>query len=319
MFEELTGSAFTFLDDFVTRMITSTFVTGDAPYVIDYSATARFNPFSTVFLSQEQLDEALTIAFTGENLDAYTALLKDLPAENVFNDAQVFFGEATVRTAQRSENSNAAAIAAAAVAATMFAAGIVLYKRRRQAEEYSSTDLDKKGDHTVAGETFSGYSYDGSASANESLGRGSRYRDGDDEESAKKTRDVLGTIEEVEDDNASRPPWGAAKETTYDDDETSVPSKPFDQMALQGLATNSRNSGFSADKRRPRTVEEIEAMLCTEKNDDDASLAVSTRARSFGNDSSSASSPSQRPRTVEEIESLLSEGVDCDSIKDELD
>jgi hypothetical protein len=67
----------------------------------------------------------------------------------------------------------------------------------------------------------------------------------------------------------------------------------------------------TATKRRPRTVEEIEAMLCTD-NDDDVSLVLSTRSRAGGNTSASVASSSQRPRTVEEIESLLAEGLDDD-------
>ncbi len=325
MFEELTGSAFTFLDDFVTRMITSTYVTGDAPYVIDYSSTARFNPFSTVFLSEEQLDEALNIAFTGVNLDSYAKLLEDLPSDNVFRNAQVFFGDSEVRSAQRSDNSNAAGIAAAAVAATLIAAGVVLYRRRQKMDDKTSKDLDKKGDRTVAGETYTGCSYDGTGSVGGSLEHGSRSRDEEDEEAAR-SKSTLGNM--TEDDDSVRPRWGTTRKSSYDEggsresDAGAVPpSQSFDQMALQGLATAASGSLISkssmddqstATRRRPRTVEEIEAMLCTDNDDDDVSLVLSTRSRSGVNASSSVASSSQRPRTVEEIESLLAEGLDDD-------
>lgn len=334
MFDELTGSAFTFLDDFITRMITSTYVTGDAPYVINYSATARFNPFSTVFLSEQQLDEAVVIAFTGANIDTYTNLLKGLPSENVFHSAQVFFGDAEMRSAQRSDTSNAAGIAAAAVAASLVAAGIVLYRRRQQpGEKNASNTLDKKGDGTVAGETYTGYSYDGTASFSGSMEHGGRFRDEEDEEGAR-SKQTLGTINE-EDGASLRPRWGTINKSSYDDDDSSpsdasngtgprfgaAPPQSFDQMALQGLATmvgsqsssesNKDDESSSQSRRRPRTVEEIEAMLCSENDDDDVSIALSTRSmRSGGNEFISAASSSQRPRTVEEIESLLSEGLD---------
>ena len=334
MFDELTGSAFTFLDDFITRMITSTYVTDEAPYVIDFSATARFNPFSTVFLSEQQLDEAVVIAFSGANLDTYTDLLKGLPSENVFNSAQVFFGEAEMRSAQRSNTSNAAGIAAAAVAASLIAAGTVLYRRRQRAgQEKISNNLDKKGDGTVAGETYTGYSYDGTASFSGSMEHGGQYRDEEDEEGAR-SKQILGTINE-EDGISLRPRWGTVNKSSYDDDDSSQsdatdgagpsfgapPPQSFDQMALQGLATmvesqgtfesNTDDRSSAQSKRQPRTVEEIEAMLCTENDDDEVSLAFSSRSiRSGGNESTSVTSSSQRPRTVEEIESLLSEGLD---------
>lgn len=345
MFDELTGSAFTFLDDFITRMITSTFVTGgDTPYIIDYSATARYNPFSTVFPSQEQLDEALTIAFTGANLAVYIDRLTGLPEDNVFFGAQVFFSEPVLRAPHRSDDDNAAAaIAAAAVAATLIAAGIVLYKRRKHLDE-NTKDLDKKGDATVAGETYSGYSYDGT-----SVSQGSRYRDHDeDDEEALRSRGTLGTIEEMDDDSNMKPSWGSPDARSFDEDDFNEseasndnaarfpipPAESFDQMALQGLATMDSSAAAVKDSPqveaakevpkdnidgklpsrpmmsgmntpRPRTIEEIEAMLAEDK--DDATL-------SFSADSAPAWSALQRPRTVEEIESLLSEGLDDDDM-----
>jgi len=295
MFDELTGSAFTFLDDFITRMITSDFLTGDAPYIIDYSSTARFNPFSTVFLSEQQLDEALTIAFTGSNLDAYMERLKDLPSENVFFGAEVSFGSPEERVPQRSGGNKAAGIAAAAVAATLVAAGIVLYRQRQRSEEPEREDLVKKGDRTVAGETYTGDSYDGTASASGSLEHRSGYSDEEDAQS-KSTAD------------GTRPKWGATKKSSFDDDDDTCGSS-FDQMALQGLVPQRQcdDQSESLSKRRPRTVEEIEAMLCTD-HDDEASQD------SRGNESASIlSSSSQRPRTVEEIESLLSVSLDDDA------
>jgi hypothetical protein len=411
MFEEFSGSSFTFLDDFVTRMITSTYIMGDdVPYVVDYSSTARFNPFSTVFPTEAQLQEALIIAFSGENMAEYESRLVGLPENNVFHGASVFFGEPVVRVSKRSSN-NAASIAAAAVAATLLAAGAVLYKRRMGGEFFQEKDLNKdKGDATVAGETFAGETYDGSGSVSAaSTDHLNRYRhdddDYDDDEEGTKGHSLLGTIEETEDDNSVRPTWGA--NPSYDDEDdvqtlqntmddrsmvsegadtrvlrraategssvtastsgSGVPAaQSFDEMALQGLAHRVKSqeadgddnsshesdadedahfdskdltqdskpeiasllshdsmdehsiartvssSSSSKNSRRPKTVEEIEAMLTADNDDyDEESQTFSSISRSFGNDNST-SATSQRPRTVEEIESLLSAGLDDD-------
>lgn len=216
MFQEFAGSSFTVLDDFITRMITSTFITGDAPYVIDYSATARFDAFSSVTPSAEQLDEALEIAFTGDNLAEYNSRLESISSDNVFAGALAFFGEPVLRVSKKPSN-NAASIAAAAVAATLLAAGIVLYKRRQQSEYDVDKGMHKgSGDATVAGETFAGETYEGSASASiASLDHRSRSRDEDGDTETRGPR-LLRTIEEDEDDDSVRPTWGA--NSSYDDE-----------------------------------------------------------------------------------------------------
>ena len=111
MFEEFSQTTLSFLDDFVTRMETSTFLM-DMPYVIDYSATARLNPFSIMPVPKEVLDEALQLAFTGSNMRDYELRLEGLPENNVFHGATCFFGEPVVRISQKPSNGNAATIAA---------------------------------------------------------------------------------------------------------------------------------------------------------------------------------------------------------------
>ncbi len=405
MFEEFAGSSFTVLDDFVTRLITSTFLSGESPYVVDYSSTARFDPFSSVTPSTEQLDEALVIAFTGENLAEYTRRLETVSTDNVFHAAQAFFDEPVVRVSEKPKN-NAASIAAAAVAATLIAAGIVLYKRRTKMEHDMEKDIDKgRGDATVAGETFTGETYEGSASASvASLDFRSRSRD--DDTDTDRGPSLLGTIEEDEDDDSVQQGWVADSsyvndrngnvgsfESTLDRQNSSdtestrsigtgnlalrrvstdggsvaasssvqgglLASQSFDDIALQGFGRNQgkEDDGESTDgfedssfhdtnqinskkpeimsllshdsgdahsmtgsvtssgsraSRRARTVEEIEAMLAADSDDDEESQSLASRTRSFGNDSASMAS-SHRPRTVEEIESLLSAGLDDD-------
>lgn len=217
MFDEFSQSSFTFLDDFITRLVTSTFVPG-APYVIDYSSTARFNPFSTVFPGKEQLDEALVIAFTGANLEEYTRRLEGLSADNVFRGAEVYFGNQVVQM-PRETGGNGAAIAAGAIAATLLAAGVIIYKRRSFSEEMEGKDLNKgHGDATVAGETFTGETHDGSASVGAgSFDNISRYRDDeDDDEGTKSHQSLLDTIKEDVDDDSVRPRWG--NNTSYDEE-----------------------------------------------------------------------------------------------------
>jgi len=247
MFDEFAGSSFTFLDDFITRMVTSTYLSGDAPYVVDYSSTARFSPFSSVTPSAEQLNEALVIAFTGDNLAAYNSRLEDLSSDNVFQGAAAYLDQPGDQVTRAKPSNNSATIAAAAVAATILAAGLIIYRRRMANEELTDKDLDKgRSDSTVAGETFSGETYEGSASASvASLEHTSRYKDCDGD---LRHAPTLGTIEEDDDDNSVRPTWGA--NLSYDewesekhlDNQGSFDSNSSPQSELNSISTKSTNT-----------------------------------------------------------------------------
>lgn len=219
MIDQFKGSSFTVLDDFITKMITNQYMMGEE-YIIDYSGEGRFNPFSSVFPGTEQLDEAVQVAFAGENLSIYTSRLTGLPSSNVFRNAQVTFGATVVQVARKS---NAATIAAAAVAATLLAAGFALFKHRSDNQEYDEDHVKKPSDGTVAGETFAGETHDGTISVDgNSFDYGTRYKD---EEEALHSHPTLGTITEDEDDDSVRPSWGASGQRSFDDFET--PSDEF--------------------------------------------------------------------------------------------
>jgi hypothetical protein len=203
MFAEFSQSSFTFLDDFITNMLTSTYTMG-APYVVDYSSTARFNPFTTVFPSPVQLDEALQIAFSGDFLIEYESRLTELSPGNLFLNARVGFGEPVLRVAKKS-STNGAAIAAGAVAATLLAAGFVIFKRRSEEEVIEGKDINKTpGDITITGETFAGETYDGTASV-DATSMDYTYRHRDEEEGLRAHN--LGIIRERGDDDSHSPAW----------------------------------------------------------------------------------------------------------------
>lgn len=256
MFEEFAGSSFTFLDDFITRMVTSTYLSGNSPYVVDYTSTARFSPFSSVTPSAEQLNEALTIAFTGDNLAEYNDRLEKLPADNVFQGAVAYFGAPATQVSEKPK-SNASTIAAAAVAATILAAGVMIYRRRMNDDEFSGKDLDKgRSDSTVAGETFTGETYEGSASASiASHEHTNRYKDNGAESESRRAA-VLGTIEEDEDDNSVRPTWGA--NLSYDewDSQNNLENKgSFESSVnLQSGSNSISTKSTSSDDRSLRRV-----------------------------------------------------------------
>lgn len=338
MFREFEGTSLTVLDDFITKMITNQYI-GDE-YIVDYSAEARFNPFSSVFPGQEQMDEALEVAFAGENLSTYMARLGGLPSSNVFRNANVIFGASIVEVAKKS---NAAPIAAAAVAATLLAAGFALYKRKSENTEYDENDLIKAGDATVAGETYAGETHDGTASIGGASLEYSKYKD----EEASTSHPTLGTITEDEDDDSVRQTWGAPSGPSFDEmeqngsalshaiepkqvDVVPPPMAPvqeeekdlsetpsFDDMALQGLSENLSTGSVSSyftegdEPVAPEMVAKEAAMTSDAVEKKGAEVASLLSFDSFDEKSESTKksapeSTARRPRTISEIEAMLS-------------
>lgn len=277
-FDEFEGSTFTYLDDFITKMVTSTFVTG-VPYVVDYSSTARLNPFSSVFPSTEQLDESLIIAFSGENLVEYTRRVADeISITNVFRGAAVYLGDDVVRVSKDSGTS-AATIAAAAVAATLLVAGVAIYKKRQNEKEGGDgKDFHKPaGDVTIAGETYTGETASIGATTLD-LSSGFPYQD-----EPPKALSMLGTIEEGGDGDSTRQAWRGS--VTFDEeeneDEDEEEEKEEEQAETPGCPRTARfchaNSlGFHSINR----VATDNSSIATPYPEDESSI-VSPSVQSF--------------------------------------
>ena len=149
----------------------------DSPIMVEWKASAFFDPSSTTTPSVETLDLVLSEAFEEEDsLDAYLKVLKRLPANNVFSTTTSLGSEpadssTTRSTGGGSDGTSAAAIAAAGAAGlTVLAAGVILLKRHRS-QDSSGPSFKKlgrgkrfRGDATVAGETYAGETYDGTVS-----------------------------------------------------------------------------------------------------------------------------------------------------------
>ena len=228
MFEEFSSfTTMTTLDDFITKRITSSFMM-DGPIVVDFMSFARFDEFSQIIPEPLQISEAVEMAFQPgtDSIKEYLEMLKsELPPTNPFHDTvmiQFRYGEdLAVDLGRKTNNSTSTGasvgIAAAAVAAVLLSAGIVLYKRRAEDEDAASFS-GKKGDATVAGETYAGETYDGTASlAASSLD----YLPRDSQPQAR-SKSELGLIREFkddpeEDDSSVRPMYGNTEEEVLRD------------------------------------------------------------------------------------------------------
>jgi hypothetical protein len=319
MFDEFDGNSFTILDDFITELLTSSFDNG-RPISVDYLSIARFNPFSTIIPTEAQLNAALIDAFSGLNTLEYEVLL-----------TVVFLQEASDAMPDTKRSGvGATGIAAAAVAVSLLIAGIVIYKRRNGGEEVEMDKLNKGGDVTVAGETFTGETYDGSASVSAaSMEYSRRYQD---EEDGTKNFNNLGTIQEDEDADSVTPGW--QKQVDKDNKEvmgsstafrSGVPIGSFEEIALQGPT----HGGPKQNRMMSPSSSHEDASLISES---DMSLSVDAGKRnkfeikslpsydssedkvpSIANALSIRDNSSRRPRTVAEIEALLSADLDRNS------
>jgi hypothetical protein len=333
VFAEFEGSTFTILDDFITKMETSSYIMG-APIFVEYVATARFNVDTKVFPSQDQLDELLRMAFIGENMLFYESLLDNLSEDNVFYQADVTFGDGPMTrvSTKKSNGSNGVGIAAGVVALTLLAAGLVVYKRRLEDEESEGKDLNNKtpSDITLAGDTYAGETYDGSASVDASS-IDEIYRHRDEEEGMKANN--LGTIEERVDDASVNPAWGGIPmledDADYEEDDTEQ------EEPLNSTFTNVLNGGTSLNEssnrviRSTATEDSMASIYTTPKEDTEMHSfeEIALQEPSYqnaldqsgeGDDDASQMSESEvsqfiasgsheaRPENVNEIESLLS-------------
>mmetsp|Transcript_10055 Transcript_10055/g.17825 ORF Transcript_10055/g.17825 Transcript_10055/m.17825 type:complete len:884 (-) Transcript_10055:77-2728(-) len=347
MFDEFDGNTFTVLDDFITDLLTSNYATGQ-PITVDYLSTALINPFSSMIPSDEAFNSALIDAFSGLNMLDYEVLLNDnLPEDNVFVGSTVIFLQEEPPATESSPPSDTSGrgisgtgIAAAAVACTLLVAGVVIYKRRRDLlEELEVDKLNKAGgDVTVAGETFTGETYDGSASVSAaSMEYSRKYQD--EEDGARVFG--LGTIPEAGDSDSVTPAYGRQFEEAEDNDGASlnqvggssvgsnsafrsgVRIGSFEEVALQGptpgrsdvaampslsedetsqMSNNShrsRSANYRADHSNALEIKSLPSYDSSEGRMPPISNALSIRDNS-----------SRRPRTVAEIEALLSADLD---------
>ncbi|KAG7358563.1 hypothetical protein IV203_015152 [Nitzschia inconspicua] len=328
-FNEFDGNSFTVLDDFITELLEASFTQG-LPIEVDYLSTARFNPFSTIMPSAAQLNTALIEAFTGVNILKYEAFLnEELPNGNVFIGSTVIFLQEAGNESPNTTRSGIGitGITAAAVAFTLLAAGFVLYKRRQDAVE---PDKLNKADGTIAGETFTGETYDGTASVSAaSMDYLRRYNE---EDGTLKTVSNLGTIYESDNiDNVSPEHWDSNSQSkgevdrngnTVEHTSLNKPSSPFrsgarsgsfDEIALQGPAYGGSISNIMLDTLSSSEEQSLPGIAGEKMATSNSTMKFSSSYDSVdGGSHSTASSLSirgtsaRRPRTVAEIEALLS-------------
>mmetsp|Transcript_12774 Transcript_12774/g.36072 ORF Transcript_12774/g.36072 Transcript_12774/m.36072 type:complete len:680 (-) Transcript_12774:284-2323(-) len=357
--DELEAATTSYLDDFFVNefdkddfTVYETFVTvivdtnskGKVVVVGYDKSVARFDELSLISPTSQQLGSAVAEAFTGMEMIQYEDWLKEmLPSNNIFVGSKVQYLQDGQGVPDKSRRGiGATGIAASAVAFTLLVAGVVLYKSKSGDRESDSDKLRKSpGDMTVAGETFAGETYDGTASVSAtSVDYARRYND---EENGTK-KDGLGSIPEK--------PWGDGvsegidEETNYSTGisanntrsafRESVVSNPrtpsFEEVALQAPAygsgfqhsvmpepssseddesqiSDSELSQFVASTRQVgvRTSGdtnsfEIKSLLSMDSMDENTTGGLSVRDNS-----------SRRLRTVAEIEALLSSELNDDN------
>ena len=169
------------LDEFLTVFTGSSFNFGE-PIYIEYLSTAVFDSTSTVVPSVEILDELLSTAFEGENLNGFIGMLQSLPPGNVFSTtifvSQVEAGqtESSSSSQRQAKTTATAGVVAGASAIILLLAGFVYYKKQDYDEEEDACEF-KKSDAceslTVSGETYTGaWSIDQTSEANQSVQAG---------------------------------------------------------------------------------------------------------------------------------------------------
>jgi hypothetical protein len=226
MFAEFSRTAMTTLDDFVTKYITANAYPMGGTAVVEFNSTARFAEGTEIFPSTLQLDEALRIAFTGENLDEYIFRLRSLPDGNAFaNSPEVEFVDPPLVVSAREAGSSSTGIIIGAVGFTVLAAAAVMYKRLHHDEAKEEKDIYKKskGGGTVAGDTYAGDTFDCTASIDAAslLDYPNRNRDEEDG----RARAQLGVIREGYDASSVAPAWDEESDDEAEDGNDRLPKK----------------------------------------------------------------------------------------------
>jgi hypothetical protein len=269
-------------------------------------------------------------------LDYEVFLNDELPEGNIFIGSTVIFLQDEGGGQDPDTRSGVAAtgIAAAAVAFTLLVAGIVIYKRRQDRKDPETDKLNKpSGDATIAGETFTGETYDGTVSISAaSMEFIRRYRD---EDETSKTVSNLGTIHESEDGDQMQQSWGVSGQsgTELEDEEAKInpsaqdvaqqPSEAFrdggrmssfEEVALQSFPNNIMQSSFSSSsddsQSRGSSFEHSLGKLHTTGFLSTLSYdSMDGKTPSIASALSVRDNSTRRPRTVSEIEALLSADV----------
>eukprot|EP00531_Pseudo-nitzschia_arenysensis_P014613 CAMPEP_0116143994 /NCGR_PEP_ID=MMETSP0329-20121206/15747_1 /TAXON_ID=697910 /ORGANISM="Pseudo-nitzschia arenysensis, Strain B593" /LENGTH=629 /DNA_ID=CAMNT_0003639351 /DNA_START=92 /DNA_END=1981 /DNA_ORIENTATION=- len=307
--------------------------------VVSYDSIVRFGQLSLIKPMPEQLGSAIEEAFTGLRMIQYEDwLTKMLPEGNVFvgSKCQYYHGDGVSNPFRMGWT----AIAASAAAMTLLVAGVVVYKSKKNDPEIDIDKLNKSpGDMTVAGETFTGDTYDGTGSVSAtSMDYDARVED--EEEGT--NEDNIGLIAESDDSDALQPTWNDPVETEgrggifrlaprkiFSAFKSSAKSAPrtssFEDVALQAPTygeryqdnimpdpsssdddesqmSDSELSQFVANQTSGGHTLEIKSILSQDSADENNTGDLSVRDNS-----------SRRMRTVAEIEAMLSSELKDDS------
>lgn len=275
-FDEFDEDDFTVFEQFFTDIVDFSY-SKNMPVVVDYDSVARFDQLSTITPTSAQLGSAVAEAFTGTRMLQYENWLKEkLPSNNIFvgSEIQYYQGDEGVPDTSR-RGIGATGIAASAVAFTLLVAGIVLYKSKSDGRENETDKLNKSpGDMTVAGETFAGETYDGTASVSaHTLDYARRYND--EEEGTK--GENLGSIPENHDARSVKPTWSDDADEDMDEDEDE------DEDFGRGIAAaNQTRSAFrSSTASAPRTPGESFQSRAMSSSFEDVGLQAPTYAGGY--------------------------------------
>jgi hypothetical protein len=289
MFTEFARTTLSNLDDFVTRRVTSSYNRGN-PIVVELTSTARFDPDSSIFPMDVQIDESLAMAFAdgSSSLGTYISRLQALPSDNVFSSTtSVTFSlgstlNVLTPTTKKSKSANGAGIAAGAVAATLLAAGLVIYKRRAdQKQEEGKGSKKADGAATVAGDTYTGETVSITASSLDY--GGNRYRD---EETGQIHH--LEAIRETYDDSsvtpAVHPAWDEGSMDGEDQAYTQVNISNEDVSQTEGTVESSEENNSQGQHNDTCSTGD-------DSTDDDSTMSggtVSSSSRSDAEDRSAS-------------------------------
>jgi len=140
------------------------------PLQIKYNSTAFFEPEASFVPSVGEMDLLVTLAFSGENLRSYIALLRELPADNIFStvtdvsDSKFRAGPMGSNKDPASEQdgrgSSKVALGASLGAGSFLAVllSIAICRRRQNTYDKLGKGAILGGHMTVAGETYMGSS-----------------------------------------------------------------------------------------------------------------------------------------------------------------